>query len=98
MLILLIAIFWTACPKTYAWIMILQNTIKAENFATKNLISVTENELINVFHKSKQSSTGIDNLSISYLKLCMPFVISYLINITNSILLVGNFPLSGNML
>nr|CAH7741509.1 unnamed protein product [Callosobruchus chinensis] len=42
--------------------------------------------------KIKNVSAGADGISISLIKLCVPFIVPFLVHITNTILLEGKFP------
>lgn len=53
---------------------------------------VTEETIFNVLSKLKNTSPGPDNISIGLIKLCCPYILKFLVNIINSIILDCKFP------
>ncbi|XP_044744208.1 uncharacterized protein LOC123306313 [Coccinella septempunctata] len=67
------------------------NPISSELFSFR---LVDENDIIKVLKKVKNSAPGSDNISISFVKICCPHILPFLVNIYNSIILSSKFPSS----
>lgn len=62
--------------------------------ANKKFSLTTIDNVHNILHNLKNSTAGVDLLSVFFIKLCSPYILRYMVHIINSILLDCRFPSS----